>query len=446
MPQYKKLGNEPIRKLLFKQSLPAMIGLLVLSLYNFVDAIFIGRGVGSLGIASLAIVFPIQMIFMSFSHAIGIGISSIISRSLGAKKPAKAELALGNFFSLSLIVGISLTIFAWLLKIPLLKLFGATPTILPFASNYLTIIIFGTVFLTISAASNHIIRSEGNSKYAMFVMITGAVINIILDPIFIFGMNMGMKGAALATVIGQFVSFILALIYFFKGRSDVKLKLHNMKLDKPIVKETMKIGSSSLARNASSNVISILFNHSLGFYGGDLAIAAYGIINRLAMFTLMPLFGLIQGMQPILGFNYGAKNFLRVKEVIKEAMKYSTLMAFGAFIVLMLFSRQLISMFTTDTSLIGLTTPALRIVMLMIPLIGFQIVAGGMYQSMGQAKKAFFISIMRQTLFLIPFILILPKVIGLKGIFLTLPISDLLAAIVTFFIVKKEFKKLRCSK
>jgi len=437
------LGTKKITDLLFNQSYPAVIGLLVLSLYNLVDTIFIGHGVGSLGIAGLTISFPLQMIFIAFSQALGIGAASIISRALGSNQIKKAEQALLNCFSLILISSFAITGLVMVFMEPLLKLFGSTPEILPYAMEYMNIIILSTVFIVFISALLHVIRAQGHAKFAMVAMIVGIGINIILDPIFIFWFDMGIGGAALATVIGHIVASLLVLYYFVSKKSLIKVRLEKFVFDWKIVKEIFSIGSSSFARLVSANIIFIVVNNSLALYGGVIAIAAFGIVNRVIMMILMPVFGIVQGMQPIVGYNFGSKKYKRVKEVISLGIKVTTGLCILAFIILYGFADFIAGVFTTETELVEMTIPALRIIVLMLPIIGYQVVAAGVYQSMGKAKSAFFISILRQVVILIPLLLILPMFFQLQGIWYAFPIADLLSGIVIAYILYLENKKLR---
>ena len=437
------LGTKKITDLLFNQSYPAVIGLLVLSLYNLVDTIFIGHGVGSLGIAGLTISFPLQMIFIAFSQALGLGAASIISRALGSNQIKKAEQALLNCFSLILISSFAITALVMIFMEPLLRLFGSTPEILPYAMEYMNIIILSTVFIVFISALLHVIRAQGHAKFAMVAMVVGIGINIILDPIFIFWFDMGIGGAALATVIGHVFASMLVLYYFVSDRSFIKVRFDKFVFDWEIVKEIFSIGSSSFARLVSGNIIFIVVNNTLALYGGAIAIAAFGIINRVIMMIMMPVFGIVQGMQPIIGYNYGAKKYKRVKDVISLGIKVTTGLCILAFIILYGFADFIASIFTTEIELIEMTIPALRIIVLMLPIIGYQVVAAGVYQSMGKAKSAFFISILRQVVILIPLLLILPIFFQLEGVWYAFPIADLLSGIVIAYVLYLENKKLR---
>jgi putative MATE family efflux protein len=436
------LGKEKISKLLWKQSLPAILGMIMMSLYNLVDTIFIGQSVGTLGIAGLAISFPIQMILMAMAFLLGIGSASIISRAIGAKNKKKAENVLGNFFSLSFLISIIITFVGYFFLKEILILFGASATILPYAQDYMKIIVLGTIFVTFAAGSNNIIRSQGDAKYAMLVVGIPAIMNIILDAIFIFVLGWGIKGAALATVIGQITSSVLAFIYFTKKTNYLKIKLKNFILKLSIVKEIFSVGSSSLSRNASASLMAVIVNNSLNFYGGDLAVASYGILAKIMMFMMMPMFGIIHGLQPILGYNYGAKKYERAKESIIEAIKKTTIYCIIVFILLFVFTEKLVSIFTNDIELIKMSVIFIRIVFILLPTIGFQVISSGIYQTMGKAKMAFFISILRQTIIIIPLIIIFPLFFGLIGIFIAYPVSDFISSIITWFLLKYEFKLL----
>jgi len=434
----KMLANESIGKLLLKLSLPATIGMIVMSLYNVVDAIFVGRGVGTYGIAAIAISFPIQMIIMAISMTMGIGGASIISRSLGAKDKEKAELTYGNIITSAIILSIIITILCTIFITPILKLFGATPTLLPYSIQYLQVIIYGTVFTLLAMSQNNVVRSEGNANVAMYTMIISAVLNAIMDYFFIFWFRWGLTGAALATVISQAITVMWLFGYFFSGKSSIRLHRKNLIPNSKIIKEMFAIGASSFARQVTGSIMVAILNVTLAIYGGDIIIAAFGIISRVTMFTLMPMFGIIQGMQPILGFNYGAKNLSRVKEVLRLSIISSTSISIIGFVIFISMPTGIIKIFTNDPQLIGIASDALRIIILATPLIGFQVVGASLFQAIGRARPAFFLSICRQLLFLIPLVIILPKFLHLTGIWISFPIADTLAFIVTYVMYKRE--------
>lgn len=445
------LGNESIGKLLMRLSVPATIGMIVQALYNLVDTIFVGQGVGIMGIAGVSVAFPIQMIIMSFAQMFGIGGASIISRSLGAKDLNKAEKTMGNVFSLVIIISAIITILGSIFVEPLLILFGATEDILPNAVEYISVILMGTIFFSFAMASNNIIRSEGNAKIAMNTMLISAGLNVILDPIFIFdiipiinvpGLNMGTRGAAMATVIAQATTAIYLIFYFLRGKSIVKFKINNLKLEIRLAIEIITIGLSSFTRSVAGSLFAIVINNSLAIYSGSLAIAVFGVINKLIMFTLMPMLGIVQGLQPIIGYNYGANKPDRVKEALKAGIKIATIISTMGFVTLMFFTDTMISIFNNDAELIEMGTHALRIVVLVLPVVGFQVVGSGYFQAIGKATPALILSMSRQLLFLIPLILILPKFFGLEGIWVAFPIADILSISLTFIVLMRDMRSL----
>ncbi len=441
----KFLGDEPIGRLLFKMSTPAIIAMSVLALYNIVDTIFIGRWVGVDGIAGVAISFPIFIIIIGLSQTIGIGCSSLTSIRLGEKRYNKAAEIIGNSLTMNMLIGTALT-FAGLFFIDdLLRLFGASATTLPLAKEYTTVILYGAVLTMCAISGNNTIRSLGNSKAAMVSMILGAITNMILDPIFIWYMDMGLSGAAWATVASHAVS-ILYLSFSFKQYGISSMILSNLKIKDHIIPgEILNIGFPSLIRQTSGSIMLIVLNNSLFFYGGDLAIAAFGIIFRLSSFALMPIFGITQGLQPILGFNYGARKFLRAKESIYLSIKAATVLSLIFFAVSMVFTKHIVMIFTKDPALIDLAIYGTRIIFLALPIIGFQVIGGGLFQSLGKAKPALILNLLRQVIILIPMILILPIFFAQDGIFYAFPLSDILAATITYLYVKKEIDFLNSS-
>jgi len=438
----KMLDRESIGSLLMKLSIPAAVGMIVQSLYNIVDAIFVGRGVGSLGIAGITVSFPIQIIIMALAQMIGIGSASIISRSLGAKDLDRAERSLGNAFSLSLIIGFSVLASGLVFINPLLQVFGATKTILPYAKQYMSVILLGSVFTTFGMALNSVVRAEGNAKIAMFTMLIGAISNIILDPIFIFVFKMGIRGAAIATVISQFITFIWLLIYYLNGKSVMTLRFKNFAFDFRIAKETFAIGVSSFIRQVTASLMIAILNHTLAFYGGDIAITIYGLLNRLSSFAILPAFGVAQGFQPIAGFSYGAKKYDRTKRSIYLASVFATAVTVTGFLIMMLFPYQLIGLFTTDQLLINMAATPLRYVVLMFPFVGFIAIVATLFQAIGKAFQSFILSMARQIIFLIPLVLTLPRFLGLPGVWYSFPIADFLTAIMSFGYLVPELKKL----
>jgi len=436
------LADDNIGKLLFRLSAPATLGMFVMALYNVVDTIFIGHSVGKLGIAGISIVFPFQMFVMAIGQTLGIGGASLISRSLGAGNIEKAEKTLGNVIFSVVIFGISLAIFGSFFIDKILLVFGATETILPYAREYMQIILFGTILFTFLMSSNNIIRSEGKAKVAMGTMIISAVLNIILDPIFIFSFKMGVRGAAIATVIAQFISVIYIVFFFCSGKSVLKFKLINLKFNIPILKEVFAIGASAFARQSAQSFLIIVLNNSLGLYGGDISIAVFGVVSKLIRFIIMPIFGIAQGLQPIAGFNYGAKQYGKAWKALKLALFSGvTISTLGSLLVISI-PGTLMKIFTNDTLLINEGVHSLKIFILAFPLVGFQVVGATVFQAFGKAIPALFLSLSRQILFLIPLILILPGFFHLDGIWFAFPVSDVLATIVTLMMLYRSSQRI----
>lgn len=437
------LRNEEIKKVLFKMSMPAIIGMLVNSLYNIIDTIFVGQGVGALGIAGVIIIMPIQMIMMGIAQMIGIGAASMLSRNLGAKKYDKVNHIAGNAFFMLIIVGISLSFFGILFINQIVSLFGATENILPYALEYGEIIVIGAMIFPISITANNLLRAEGNAKEAMFSMVIGLVSNIILDYIFIFVFDMGVAGAAWATVIARLFSLVYLVYYFKSPKTRIKLRFEYLKPEKAIISETLKIGVSSFARNSAGSVILILMNRLLAFYGGDVAIATYGIGMKIMMFLIMPVFGLVQGMQIIAGYNYGAKQYERVIEVVKLTIIVALIMTFIGVGLAELFPVEVLKLFTKNQKLLTSGKNAIRIMIMILPLVSIGITGSIYTQALGKAKAALVFSLLRQVLLFLPMLLILPKIFGLTGIWMAFPVSDLGSVIIIGIYLFYEIKKLR---
>lgn len=439
----KQLGEEKVGTLLFKFSLPAIVGMLVNALYNMVDRVFIGRGVGALAISGLAVGFPLSIINMAFGMLIGIGSSTMISIKLGEKKKDEAERILGNALVLIILISICLSIIGLIFLDDILKIFGASQETLPYARDYMKYIMAGALLQNIGFGMNNIIRAEGNPKIAMATMLIGAIINTILDPIFIFVFKMGIKGAAIATIFAQTVSSIWVLYYFFSGKSTLKIKRENLSLHKGTIKTIMSIGISPFSMQIAASLVTTILNKNLLTYGGDLAVGAMGIINSISMLFFMPMFGINQGMQPIIGYNYGAKQYKRVRKTLKLAIMASVTIATIGFIVVEVFPTALIKIFNSDEQLVSIGTHGIRIFLSLLPIIGFQVVSSNYFQAVGKAKIAIFLSLSRQFIFLIPMIIILPPMFGLNGVWIVGPVSDILAALVTMFFLYKDMNQLR---
>lgn len=443
MNRSKQLGEKNIGKLLIEFSIPAIIGMLVNALYNIVDRIFIGKGVGSLGIAGIFVGYPISLILMAFGMLIGLGGNALVSIRLGQKKEEEAEKILGNALTLLLLISISVGILGLLTLEPLLKAFGASETILPYSVDYMKIILFGAPLQAIGFGLNNFIRGEGNPKMAMGTMLIGAILNTVLDPIFIFIFNMGIKGAAFATIISQGASSIWVLSYFFRDKSLLKLKGKNLKLKKSIIKEIIYIGLAPFSMQIAASMVTVLLNNNLKNYGGDIATSSMAIINSITMLILMPIFGINQGAQPIIGYNYGAKKYDRVKETLKLAILFATIIVTIGFIFTQAIPEKLIGLFgKNEKKLIQVASKAMKINLSMLPIIGFQIISANYFQAIGKPKQAMFLSLSRQVLVLIPALIILPRFFQLTGVWLAGPVSDVIASIITAQFLIKDLKLL----
>jgi putative MATE family efflux protein len=437
------LGSQSIGKLLLRLSVPATVAMLVMALYNVVDTIFVGRGVGTDAIGGLTIVFPFQIIVMAFANMIGIGTASVVSRNLGSGNRERAYTAGGNAFAVSIGFGLIVTILGYALLNPILRLFGATPVLLGYARDYLSVILAGSVFITFAMATNNIVRAEGRATVAMLTMVLGAVANMILDPIFIFALKMGIRGAALATVISQFFSFLFLLFFYLSGRSSLKIRLIHLKPVSGVLKEIFALGVPAFIRQGGMSLVLILVNNLLGRYGGDIYISVFGVIFRILHFVLMPLAGLVQGFQPITGYNYGAGKIERVKYGVRLSLLISSTLAVLGFLILSLLPGPIFRIFSADSNLIQAGMPVLRVVVLIVPLIGIQMIGAAYFQAVGKARPAFFLGLSRQFIFLLPMMIVLPLAFGLWGVFAAFPAADFLSTLVTGLWLWKDVRTLR---
>ncbi|MDU1936469.1 MAG: MATE family efflux transporter [Clostridium sp.] len=440
-----RLGEEKISKLLMEFSIPAIIGMVVNTLYNIVDRMYIGniKDIGGLALTGVGITMPIMTIIMAFGMLIGIGTSARISLKLGEHKREEAEKHLGNAFTLIIIASVLITIIGLVFMHKILGLFGASADTEIYAREYMQIIFFGTIFNMLSFGLNHSIRSDGSPKVAMLSMLIGAGTNIILDPIFIFVFGMGVRGAAIATVISQIVSTIWILYYFTKGKSNLKIKREYLSLDKAIVLSIFSIGVSPFSMQIAQSIVQVLANNALKTYGGDLAIGAMTIINSVAMIFMMPIFGLNQGSQPIIGYNYGAEKYKRVKQAVKSATIVATIIVSIGWIITQAAPHLLISIFNRDEQLVGIASTGMRIFLLMLPVVGAQVISSNYFQSIGKAKISMFLSLLRQVILLIPCLIILPKIFGLTGVWLAGAVSDGLSSLITLIIFFMSVRKLK---
>lgn len=444
MNQSKELENESIGKLLLKFSIPAIIGMLVNALYSIVDRIFVGRGVGSLALSGVAVTFPITNVIMAVGMLVGIGSAAIISIRLGQKNKEQAEKILGNAFTLVVLLSILVTVFGLIFLDPILKVLGASSETFSYAKQFATIMLLGVVLQNVGFGLNNLIRAEGNPKTAMMTMLIGAGLNFVLNPIFIFVLKLGVTGSALATIFSQATCSIWILMYFTKGKSLLKLKKENMKLDTSLIKEIISIGMSPFAMQIAASLVTIMFNTNLARYGGDVAIGAFSLISSIAMLILMPVFGINQGSQPIIGYNYGAKNIARVKKALLYACIAATSISTIGFIIVELFPVQIIQVFnTSDASLVEIGSSGLRIFLMMLSLVGIQAVCTNYFQAIGKAKNSMFLALLRQVVLLIPLIILLPHFFKLNGVWMAGPVSDFISFLITLVFVYVDMKNLK---
>ncbi|MHB1454027.1 MAG: MATE family efflux transporter [Saccharofermentanales bacterium] len=431
MDRDKLLGESKMLSLIWKFSMPSIVGMLVNALYNTVDRIYIGHKIGSLGIAGITVAFPIMLIIMAFGMLIGFGSTSLLSIRLGQKRREEGRTILGNAMVLLVVFGVIVSILGLLFLRPLLVAFGSSPEILPYAESYLQVILFGVVFQMVGFGMNNHIRALGSPKIAMLTMFVGGAMNVVLDPIFIFVFNWGMRGAAFATVISQFASFIWVLSFIMGKKNDLRPALANFMLKSRTTLKIMSMGTPPFLMQIAASALMIVLNHSLKKYGGDISISAMGIALSVSNLIMMPVFGLNQGVQPIIGYNYGARNYDRVRSAVKIAMVIATAFVTFGFIMTTFFSRTLVLLFNSNNQeLIVLGSRVISLYMMMLPIIGFQVITSGFFQAVGKPKQATAITLSRQVLVLIPAILILPRFFGFEGIIYAAPLSDVVAGII----------------
>ena len=436
------LGTEPIGKLLLRYSLPAIIGMMVNGLYNVVDRIFIGNmpGVGPLAITGLGVTMPVMTIILAFGMLIGIGTATNISIKLGQGKKDEAEKLIGNSITLAVIVGLIIMVVGLIFGDQILQLFGASADSLEYAKAYINIILLGTVFNMIGFIFNSTIRGDGNPKLSATIMVVGCVLNIILDAVFIFVLGIGIKGAALATIIAQFTTAVWGLSYYTKGKSNLKLKKANLKLDKSLVSIIIAIGAAPFAMQLAASGVQVISNNALRTYGGDLAIGAMATINSIIMMVGMPIVGISQGAQPIIGFNYGCKKYDRVEKTLKLATIAATIGLTIGWAVVQLYPESIVSMFNSNAELVKISVDGIRKYLFMMPLIGMSMIGSNYIQSIGNAKQSMFLGLLRQVILLVPMMLILPKFLGLDGVWFSQPVADVISFIITFILVSREVK------
>ena len=443
MDKTKELGSTNVPRLMLKYFIPAFIGVFVNALYNIVDRIFIGQGVGALALSGISVIFPVMLIMMAFGMLIGIGAGVLVLINMGRRDMDKAEKVLGNSVVLMVVVSVLISLIGFAVKGPMLRSFGATPETIGYANDYLNIILLGVIFQVVGFSLNSVIRSEGNAKIAMYSMLLSAGTNLVLDPIFIFGFGWGVKGAAYATVISMMVLAGWVFFHFKSGRSVVKIRPKYFKLDRKIIIEILAIGMAPFVMQIANSFVQGLLNKTLIAFGGDLAVGAMGIINSVATLVVMAIVAINMASQPIIGFNYGAKENNRVKEALRISMIAATIISIAAFIIIQLIPESIIRLFEAkNDELLDLGRFGLRIAVLALPVVGFQVVAGNFFQSVGKSKIAVLLTLLRQVVFLIPFLLIFPGIFGLKGIWMSMPISDSISALIVTFFLVREWRRL----
>lgn len=443
----RELAEVPIPRLMLQFFIPAFIGVFFNALYNIVDRIFIGQGVGSMALSGISVIFPVQLIVMGFGMLIGIGAGVLVSINMGKRDMGRAEKVLGSSFLLMILVSILITVIGFSIKGPLLRSFGATAETIGYANDYLNIILAGTVFQVVGFSLNNVIRAEGNARIAMYSMLLSAGTNLILDPIFIFGFGMGVKGAAYATIISMMVLTVWVLFHFRSSKSVVKLRPENIRFNWKILLEIMAIGMAPFFMQIANSFVQGLINTKLIAFGGDLAVGAMGIVNSVATLIVMSIVAINMATQPIISFNYGAKSYSRVKETLRLAIISATIISILAFILVETIPESIVKLFnSSDPGLLVYGKDGLRLAMLALPFVGFQVVTGNFFQSMGNAKIAVILTLLRQVIILIPLLFILPNHFGLRGIWISMPISDFCSAMIVIFFLASHWKKLQVDK
>lgn len=438
-----ELGTEKIGKLLVQYAIPAIIAMTASSLYHITDSIFIGHGVGALAISGLAITFPLMNLAAAFGSLVGAGAATLLSIRIGQKDYQTANIILGNELTLNVIFGIGFSVITYIFLDPILYFFGASEATIPYARDFMHVILIGNVVTHLYMGLNAMLRSAGKPDKAMFATILTVVINLVLNPLFIFVFEWGIKGSALATVISQTIMFIWQLKFFSNKKGFIYIQKSAFKLQKRIVSDALSIGLSPFLMNAVACLIVIVINQGLLRTGSDLAVGAYGIVNRISFLFIMIVMGLNQGMQPIAGYNFGAMLYKRVNEVLKKAIFVATGVTTFGFVVVYFFAEGIASLFTSDTELIKIASNGLRIVFLTYPIIGFQMVTSNFFQSIGMVGKAIFMSLSRQLLFLLPCLLILPDYWGIDGIWYSMPVADLISSIVAAIMLVYQFRQFK---
>ena len=446
MEKENQLECGKISRLLWKFSIPAVTGMLVSSLYNVVDSIFVGRGVGEIALTAVTIAFPIMTVLMAVGMLVGLGAATVVSISLGEKNQARAELTLGNAFTMMVVFVLATTgVALWNLDWLLVGILGATPEVLPYARDFTAIILAGSIFLHVGFGLNNIIRAQGDPKTALATQIIAAAVNAVLNYVFIFIFDMGIKGAAFATITAQAMAAIWVVVHFVRGTGLLRLRMKSMVLNGKIVREICMIGIAPFLMQVGASVVMVLLNLRIMAFGGNSAVAAFGIINRVLMLVVMPAAGISQGAQPIIGYNYGARQFPRVIATLKLALLASTFLCLVGFLGVELFSEQIVRMFNDEPQLVETGSMGMQVFLMMLPLIGFQVVGANYFQAIGKAYYSIAFNVLRQVIVLIPMVFLLSHYFGLMGVWVAGPVSDVAAAFLTgaclYWDIRQDKKK-----
>lgn len=438
-----QLGTEPVGKLLVQYALPAIIAMTASSLYNMIDSIFIGQGVGPLAISGLAITFPFMNLSAAFGAAVGVGASTYISVRLGQRDYDTARHILGNTISLNVIIGVAFSIVSLLFLDPILMFFGASEQTIPYARDYMVVILIGNVFTHLYFGMNAVLRSAGKPREAMYATMFTVIVNTLLDPLFIYVFDMGIRGAALATILSQIMALAWQVSLFAKQSEILHFQRGTYKPNADIIKSIISVGMSPFSMNVCACVIVIFINNGLLAYGGDLAVGAYGIANRVAFLFVMVNMGVNQGMQPIAGYNFGACRYDRLMRVLKLSVIAASVVSVSGFLLSQMMPMQCARLFTTDPTLMSLSATGISTMMMAFPLVGCQMVITNFFQSIGKAKISMFLSLSRQMIFLLPLLLLLPLVWGVKGVWWSMPISDTISAVVTIYMMARFMRTIK---
>ncbi len=437
------LGTESVKKLLLRYAIPSIVAMLSSSLYNMIDSIFIGHGVGAMAISGLAITMPIMNVIAALGTLVSVGGATLMSVKMGQGDKKSAEYILSNVLMLNVIIGLCLTAAGVIFLDDILYFFGASENTIPYAREFMHIILSGTAVTHVYLGLNDMLRASGYPGKAMGVILTAIAINCVLNPLFIFGFKWGIAGSAFATVIAQTVAMSIELVHFMRKKHFIHFERKMFGLKAHIVKGIFSIGVSPFLMNICASIVVIFINKSLMTYGGDFYVGAYGIINRVLMVFIMIVIGLNQGMQPIVGYNFGARKFDRVARALRYAIFAAVAVTTSGFLMAEIFPHLLANMFTGDQELIDIASHGMRIVLIMFPIVGFQMVTANFFQSIGKVRKAILLSLTRQMLFLVPLLIILPRFMGTLGVWISMPIADSLATVLAVFLLTRQMKKFR---